>query len=563
MEDLNRSEKVKYHNLQRKVVYLLFIFIFIMFQQVTLAQENEVAPTSDNNNPQNVASPDKSVSESPKESTENLVKEDQSTVDITGFTFNNSSILTKEELESITKNYIGKISSIEDLKNVINDINALYAKKGYITARAFLPPQTVNNGLIEIKLVEGHIGEITVEGNKHTRKNYILGKISQKPGDLFKLQALEQNILKFNRNNDVKLRANLKPGAEFGTTDIQLVANDPFPFHLVPTFDNTGRDTVGILRGGVAVAADSLLGYRDQLTMGYSRAKSTDVAYGSYSFPISNYGTRIGTTFAFSQIKISSGPFKDFNIGGNSFNYNGYISQQIISTPRFDLSADFGFDSKKTSTFWDNITLFRTCVRDISLGINFQERDKTGRWMTRSAFTQGFDLLHGTAPFFKYEGNLTRIQNLGHGIIAIFRSAAQLTPDRLLPIEQFQLGGSGTVRGYSEGFLIGDNGYFTSLEFRLPLPFLPKKIGKLTVRERIQGVVFVDHGGVFIHHAIGGDGAIRSANHQNYLTSVGLGLRGSITKYISGRADWGFGLDHREHPQPVGRLHFGLQANPF
>lgn len=480
------------------------------------------------------------------------------TVLIKSFDVNPSEIIPKEEIDAILSPYIGQNVTINDLKNAVNEINKIYVKKGYVTARAFLPPQTVKSGIIQIKLVEGHVGDVYVEGNRWTKRNYILGKIHQKPGELFSLQDLEKDILKFNRNNQVTLRANLKPGKDFGTTDINLVANDPNVWHVTPTFDNTGRRTVGVLRGGVAFSSDSLFGYRDQFVMGYSRAKSTDVAYSSYSFPVGNYGTRIGGTFAFSNIKITSGPFKDFNIEGNSYNYGGYVSHPFIDTRRFSLEGDAGINFRQVTTFFDEVPLFTTQIRSLTLGLTFQERDKWGRTVVRNSITNGLDLLGGNARFFKYNGSLTRIHSFGHGLLGIFRAACQLTDDRLPPVEQFQIGGSSTVRGYSEGLLIGDNGYFFSGELRFPLPFLPKKIGKLTVRDRIRGLVFVDHGGTFVD-----DGDTTSPHHTDFLTSVGLGLRGSITKYISGRADWGFAIGRREDPQPTARFHFGLQANPI
>lgn len=480
------------------------------------------------------------------------------TVVVKGFNINPSEIIPKEELDKITQPYIGKSVTINDLKGIINEINKVYVKKGFITARAFLPPQTVKNGTVDIKLVEGHIGNINIEGNKWTRRNYIIGKLHQKDGDLFSLQTLEKDILKFNRTNQVKLRANLKPGKEFGTTDINLVANDPMPWHVTPTFDNTGRRTVGVLRGGIGISTDSLLGYRDQFVMGYSRAKSTDVAYSSYSLPVGNYGTRIGGNFAFSNIKITSGPFKDFNIEGNSYNYGGFITHPFIQTRRFDLIGDIGVNFRQSTTFFDEVTLFTTQVRSLTVGLSCDIRDKYGRTNIRNSFVNGLDLLGGNARFFKYNGNLTRIHSFGKGIVGIFRAACQLTDDRLPPIEQFQVGGSSTVRGYSEGLLIGDNGYLFSAELRFPLPFLPKQVGKLKLRDRIRGLVFVDHGAAFVD-----DGDITSPHHNNYLTSVGMGLRGSITKYLSGRVDWGFALGRREDPQPTARMHFGLQANPI
>ena len=49
------------------------------------------------------------------------------------------------------------------------------------------------------------------------------------------------------------------------------------------------------------------------------------------------------------------------------------------------------------------------------------------------------------------------------------RIAEQLTPDSLLPIEQFDVGGVDTVRGYRQNQLVTDNGVLSTLELHVPV----------------------------------------------------------------------------------------------
>lgn len=474
------------------------------------------------------------------------------------FDIDESAIIPQKTLNEIIRPYYGKIVSPDDIRVVVDKINQIYVDKGFITAKAFLAPQTIEDGKVKITLVEGHIGAISFEGNTFTRDCYITGKLSQQPGDLFDLAQLEQDLNKFNLRNSVKLKASLKPGAELGATDIVIKATDQNPYHLRPTFDNTGRESFGVLRAGVAFSSESLLGIRDQFVAGYSRAKAANIAYSSYNIPIGDYGTRIGGQFAYSGIGIRKGPFGGIGLEGDAYSYGGYIIQPILTRRNMDLSFDLGFNFKDSSTSLNGTQFFRTQVRDLVAGLNYEFRDKYGKWYTRNAFATGLDVWGGDESYFKYNGTFARIHNFGHRILGIFRASTQITAQNLVPMEQYQLGGSNTVRGYSEGLLLGDNAYFISAEFRLPLPFLPENIGALKVRDRISGVVFVDHGGAFMSG--GRPGAKPS---DNYLTSVGCGLRAAITKYLAGRLDWGFPLDKREADQPTARLHFGLEAYPF
>ncbi len=162
-----------------------------------------------------------------------------------------SEILTKEEINKLVQPIVGKNVFIEDIQKVIDSINNLYAEKGFVTARAFLPEQTVQNGNIYIALTESKIGNITVEQNKWTKDGYITTRLPQKEGELFDIVELEKDVLDFNRYNEgVKLSANLKAGEKPGTTDIELVAEENFPFHVMGIMDNAGRYSTGSIRGG-------------------------------------------------------------------------------------------------------------------------------------------------------------------------------------------------------------------------------------------------------------------------------------------------------------------------
>ena len=58
----------------------------------------------------------------------------------------------------LTDSVIGKNVTFKELQDLIENFNYLYATKGYVTARAFLPPQTIENGVVKINLVEGTVG---------------------------------------------------------------------------------------------------------------------------------------------------------------------------------------------------------------------------------------------------------------------------------------------------------------------------------------------------------------------------------------------------------------------
>lgn len=121
-----------------------------------------------------------------------------------------SNILSDFEIQEITDTVIGHYVTFEDLNKLVDDINYAYAVKGYVTAKAFLPPQTIQDGVVKITLVEGLVGDVTISGNKYTSSRYIEKRLSVKNGDVFQIMQLEQDVVKFNQYNPgVRLNASL------------------------------------------------------------------------------------------------------------------------------------------------------------------------------------------------------------------------------------------------------------------------------------------------------------------------------------------------------------------
>ena len=126
--------------------------------------------------------------------------------------WNPSEILSQEEIQSVTQAYIGRQITLKDLREMAERITNLYKEKGYMTCGAVLPPQRIHEGVVEIRLVEGKTGEVSVTGNRHTKTRYITGRLGLKPGEIANTDKLNRNLRWFHGTN--QLRVVLKPGAK-------------------------------------------------------------------------------------------------------------------------------------------------------------------------------------------------------------------------------------------------------------------------------------------------------------------------------------------------------------
>lgn len=473
-----------------------------------------------------------------------------------------SSILSKDEVNNVVKQLVGKNVFISDIQKAIDEINNLYAQKGFVTAKAFLPEQTVQNGHIYIELVESKIGNITVQENRWTKSKYITDRLPQKQGQLFDIVELEKDILDFNRYNEgVRLSANLKAGEENGTTDIEITADEKLPFHLVGIMDNAGRYQTGRLRGGAMIYADSLFGVRDRLSIGSYFAGGAISPFADYNIPVNKKDGRVGFMYSSTFAKIKYGPYEPLDLKSKSYIYSLYYSQPLVRKPGFELKsyAALNYKRARTSLFDDMIGLGLDEITSADVALNMRKDTKYGIWYLNQGVSYAVPIFDSESSYVKIAGGAVRLHDFSHGIIGQLRTNYQVIPNnKHIPyLDQFQTGGLATVRGYQEGILMGKNGYFASGE--LMFPILPREIkGHAFLGRYVKGAVFADHAGVF---------PTASEDYYDgsyFLASIGMGLRVQLPGDLSARLYWGYPLinNRYETDRKYGRFHFELTMEP-
>lgn len=146
-------------------------------------------------------------------------------------------------------------------------------------------------------------------------------------------------------------------------------------------------------------------------------------------------------------------------------------------------------------------------------------------------------------------------QRLSENHTLVLRGLTQLTPDSLLPINQFVIGGSQSVRGYRENIRSGDNGFIFSVGDRIDL--FPHVDGE----PQLQIIPFFDLGLVWNNG--------RNPNiipNDTFLASLGVGMsyqpfRGKYFEPLTFRLDYGIPLvtiDSSGNNLQDSGVHFGV-----
>jgi hemolysin activation/secretion protein len=469
--------------------------------------------------------------------------------------FSHSEWLSKSELDQLVAAYIGKNSSLAILNKLVNDINQYYRSRGIVTAQAILPPQKIAQGMVKITLVEGRIGKVIVTDNNSTASEYIATRVRLGADELIRIHELEKELARFNRVEDIQLRAQMEKGSEFGKTDIVLKAIEPQQ-HVVELFtSNTGTDETGETRGGISYTNNSVLGYRDRLSFSALGSSDSEGYVFSYNVAINRSGGRLGFNYFKDDIDIDSEFFSELDIKADSSTRSLDFTQPIYSDAGSALSFSTAIEESKSTSSIDDVVVQQSEVESVPLSLQWDQYFERDLLFINARFNRGREREFDERYFTSYRTNLTYLHMFDDQISFVTRLAGQYSNDDNLPGGQvFQIGGASSVRGYEEGLVSGDKGAFANIELQWDIS---SKLNS-SLPFNITPLIFLDQGVVYPFLP---DASLFAK--KQYLGSVGTGLNFGFANMVSGSITIGFPVRKDNFEQDGSRVHFNVVYRPY
>ncbi|MCL1972339.1 MAG: BamA/TamA family outer membrane protein [Endomicrobia bacterium] len=464
-------------------------------------------------------------------------KNDEKIIMLHEIKFSQSDVLPQSFFDEIRDKYENTKVSINDIYNIVNTINNEYMLRGYISSQAFLSEQDITGGILFINLVEGIVDKVTVTGNKTTSINYIRRWV--KFDRIDNLNALETNrqVMKFNASNDAKARVVLSPGKVFGTSDVDLVIDEPNRYSLNVFGDNAGQRETGLYRGGVFGSIRSLTGYRDIFNLGGVFSEGSKAFFTSYEIPEPLFGARVGAGFDYSNTQIIAGPLHTLEIEGDYYSANIYIQKPVYVREVTVSNVTFNAVTKNGASYISGYLTQNTKTDVLSLSADNSYMTSFGYVYNSLSYSQGLKIIEG-------ETNFEKIHYYGEFYAAFFgnfgfnlKIRGQAAFDTVPSSEQFSIGGANTVRGYSEGLLMGKDGINTNAEFQYNMN--SPKIKRL---DYLKAFIFGDYGIVYP-----AENANWPNDYKNYIYSIGVGIKFGMFNHFDAGVTWAFPLGGHEY----------------
>lgn len=483
---------------------------------------------------------------------------------------------TEEQLMNLVCKKTGEEVTINDLIGMANAITEFYQKNGYISTTAYLPPQKVEDGNVEIVVMEGKYGNITIEGNKWARKKYLnatfLRDKNIKEDKVLNIADIQESLRELNATDYIKGAVALQDNEDSEQyTDLTLNVKDRFPIDFDFRFDNQGRSSVGLNRFVIFAGMKNLTGFGDQLLSTTSLARSSVAQGVFYSVPIGRHETKLNVGYSYSGTTLDRGEYKSLDLKGKSHSFFVDLSRRLVKTENYKLYGDVAFDLRNTNNtihgqdfVWGG---YRT--RSIKLNLTNVKDDRYGKWFANIGLAKGISIFGASnhreyidghdrhSPsnrIFKVQASVTRLQVLPWRLMGIFSANGQWVNRNAFYSDKLQIGGISSVRGFEEGYFLRDYGVTANAEFRSPVPGLNHLPQKLRfIDDSIRLAAFCDVGW-FGDYGTG-------MSSSSFVMSVGGGLILKMTRYLSGNIYFGVPVVGKPHDASSFRVHFMITSN--
>lgn len=499
-------------------------------------------------------------------------------IELDAVLFEGNTVLSSEELNVLVKPYLHRVVGVDELEELRRSITYYYINKGYITSGATFPPNPIEGKTLRIKIVEGKVGEMRIDGQGWLRQSYIENRLIPDKNTPLNMNALQDRFrLLLTDPLFERLNGRLLPGTDRGASILDLEVTRSRTYQLAAISDNYRAPSVGSIALGANAWIRNLTRQGDLIDFTFlTSAPSGGDAYqysGTWLMPISDYGTRAYFSANNANVSIIEEPLANINIRSNSFTVEGGLNQLFIDNLQRRLSVGAGISFKDNETnllgqsfsFIPGLSNGKNQISTVRINQEYIERWEKFVWAFRSTFSVGVDAFGSTiqkshlnpdSEYFAWLGQSRGVWNLPQiKSDFVFKGAVQISDDPLLPLERMAVGGRHTVRGYRENQLVRDNGYAASTELHIHL------VGDNQAKYRFDLVPFFDFGAAWNN-----PDSTPVKQTTQHIYSAGIGFQFRMHRFSS-EFFWAHRLEGKS-PQQHGDLqdqgiHFQARLDAF
>jgi len=472
------------------------------------------------------------------------------------------------------KGFLGRPLSRRLIAQVQAAVALDYRRAGYPFVSVSTPAQELTGGVLQIRVIEFHLGQVVIKGAKRTSSAYLKSHIRVRPDGPIASADLSEDLDALNRYPFRRVDATFTPGAELGQTDLILDVTETRPWSAYAGYANSGSPSTGWDRYFAGVQIGGLLGQdsliSDQVTTSAdalfdksrpfngvshprylsdavsvtaptnprgqieasfdwveTNAVSTDVSNGvstQFTLRQTTFEARLGYRFALSNL---GGDFRGWGDGRFGIEAKHQEAETLLDGVGGGVASDLAVEVYQAYFGYSNAWTDALGRSDLDLLIHVSPGDLSAA----DAKAQALLFSKGRVGDVRYAYlGLTydRTTKLPFGLGWTTQLIGQYSPRALQSTEQMGIGGQGLVRGY----VLDDGAYDQAIVLRDELRGPSFRPGPAAFSDQLSPFAFVD----------AGSGQDQQTKHTVSAASAGLGADYQLAGRVSISLDGAYAL---------------------
>ncbi len=470
--------------------------------------------------------------------------------------------------------------TLGQIETVANTITSFYRERGFVLAKAYIPKQQVRDGVVNLTLLLGMLGEVSVNGNHLYDTNSLSSVFDDLLGKPVTNKMVEENLFIINDFPGIGVDGYFEPGYQVGDTRLNINVTNEARYSGNVRADNHGTDESGLYRLYADFQVNNLLGMADYLQASVLQAKSpSNTTYWQLAFKSNFFSPRfqVGLESSLNQFIVDQSQIAE-NIDLNGeVNVSGVSGRYIRERSRKKNSNyEFRFETIKSDLKIGDLPDINNSLDEelvhYSLKYSFDFLDDVNKRLhegnvkyTKGSFDFGadvgqdksYDILSADYTLLTF----AKIPFTESNSRLIFRSSGQYSGKNLSSIVRFSLAGPIRARGFSPSFFTADDAIYLGADWIFNSPnLLDIDVGFINVKNLLKPFLFVDYSYGKQHSILFDEKDITGE-----LADVGFGLQFSHGYNFSGNLQFGFKvldkfsvIDQQPEPDSM-RLLFDFQ----
>lgn len=433
--------------------------------------------------------------------------EPSATFRVTAFKLTGNREISESRLQQELLAHQGRELNLAGLREAAARVTELYRSRGYLVARAYLPPQEIRDGVVTIGVQEGKVGTVRAEAEPGVRlrpgmQQRFVDAIPS--GSIIREADLERVLLRLSDIAGVSVRAVLQPSREPGAADIVLKLSEMTAWTGRVSFDNHGNYYTGANRVTSNVSLNDAFGFGESLFFNAQNSfEGLEIRGVGIRQPLGASGVSLGASYAEMDYAIGKS-LKTADASGSATVSSVFLDSSLLRSRDANISFNLAEEHRhfedeagdfavKKSAVWRSATLYGNWRDDWAGSNRWSLTYGIGKLNKDTPLDAALDQLTAQAEgrYRKATASFSRLQELGAGYSLYGSISGQWADKNLDASEKFSLGGPDGVRAYPVGEAAGDEGLLGRLELR---KYLGRYYGAIA-----EGTLFADAGRVRVN----------------------------------------------------------------